>query len=315
MEPGGADADSMEQSTMNQVFTLFGKGVSQLLQQVVNQQTVVDELRGQNRSLQVQVANLTASLDEVEDRIFVRLQNMQPTIYTREGIPVDDALDTLVGKVQAANERLISNTETVSKVEAELSAKVDRDEFLAATADAVRAGESFADVSNGLQALQREIARVRQDAEDAQDRALQTIRLQVEAQMLRAQLGSDDQDLSEFVTRDELRDALARLRVGAPGAGADGDDEDASAVVEYVLAGGEADEARVQAAFEMLQDKKAQIDAGYAAENARIEREIGRLLRISGEADDDVEEEEDEPADEPAYRDAGTEAGEKGVYE
>jgi predicted nucleic acid-binding Zn-ribbon protein len=223
----------MDQSTLNQVFSLFGKGVTQILQQLVNQQTVVDELRAQNRSLQAQVANLTASLDEVEDRIFVRLQNMQPTVFTREGIPIDDALDTLAGKLQMMNERLVTNTESVHKVDAEVAGKVDRDEFTAVTNDTQRMSEGFDDVMNSLSAIQKDIQRQRQDNADSQDRLTETIRLQVQSEVLHADMNGEDRDLSLFVTRDELNQELAKLRLlGGVSDDADGVGDDAELLLQ-----------------------------------------------------------------------------------
>lgn len=301
MLPTGDEADNMEQSTLNYVFTLFGKGVTQMLQSTVNQQTLIDELRSQNRSLQTQVANLTAALDEVEDRIFVRLQNMQPTVYTREGIPIDDALDTLTSKYQTANEKLNNYQENFGKIDAELSAKVDRDEFLTATSDAQKASESFADLSNAFQALQKDLQKQRQENEDSFDRMQQTIKLQVESHQLRAQINNEEQDLSNYVTKEELNEIISKIKItGAVGAPSpEENDVDHSAVVEFALSGEGPTEEKVQNAYEMLQQKKAALDSNYAQQSAQIAQEMQRLVKIAENTtdnpyeDSDYDEEED----------------------
>ena len=208
MLPKGDEAENMEQSTLNNVFNLFGKGITQMLQQSVNQQTVIDELRAQNRSLQTQVANLTAAIDEVEDRIFVRLQNMQPTLYTREGVPFDDALDSISSKVRSLNEKITSNTEALSKIDAELTAKVDREEFVTANNEKQKVEESFGGLSNSIQAIQKDMKQVKQDIQDSNERMIQTIKFQIQSQMLHQQMSTEDQDLTDYVTKDELREKL-----------------------------------------------------------------------------------------------------------
>jgi hypothetical protein len=253
MLPKVETSEPMEQSTLNDVFTLCGKGMAQLLQQVVSQQTVIDELRAQTRSLQTQLVNVIASVEEVEDRVMVRIQNMQPTIFTREGVPLDDALDSFGTKIQAMSDRLVASTETVSKVDAEVSAKVDRDEFAAVANDTQRLTEALAEAINTIQTIQKDIHKQRQESEDSEDRLMQSVRLQVQSQIMKNQLNQQEVDLSNYVTRTELNAQLAKLKVNAEGS-----------VAELAFVGGVATDENVQTAFEALQQKKAALDQSYA---------------------------------------------------
>lgn len=307
MLPTGDDTDNMEQSTLNYVFQLFGKGVTQMLQQSVNQQTVIDELRAQNRSLQTQVANLTASLDEVEDRLFAKLQNMQPTIYTREGIPIDDALDTLTSKIQSLNEKMINNTDAVSKVDAELNAKVDRDEFQLQTNEQQKMGESFSDISNTMQAIQKEMQKMKQDSADVSDRMLQTIKFQIESHNMSKRL-NEDQDMTQFITRDELKHQINKLKLAAAStAERSKEDLDQSAVVQYTLSNGMSEE-KVKDAYTMLKKRKRDLDQKYKKDKENIDNEMSKLIKIAKNAektskknyslDEDEEESEEDTEDE-----------------
>jgi hypothetical protein len=75
---------------------------------------------------------------------------MQPTAFTREGIPIDDALDTLAGKLHSLNERLTNACDAVSKVDAEVNSKVDREEFRAVLNELRRMAEGFSDIANSV---------------------------------------------------------------------------------------------------------------------------------------------------------------------
>ncbi|EAY14726.1 hypothetical protein TVAG_038320 [Trichomonas vaginalis G3] len=280
MLPTGEDAENMEQSTMTYVFNLFGKGVTQMLQTSVQQQTYIDELRSQVRSLQTQVSNLTASIDEIENRIFVRLQSMQPTIYTREGIPFDDALDAINAKLQSQSEKLITSAETLSKFDSEIQNKVDREDFAASTQENARLTEAFQELSNGMESLQKELQRQRQENQDNNERNIQSIKLQIQQNALHKTLndGPDDSE-DKYVTRDELKDILAKIKVMGPSGGSG--EDDTSAIVEYALSGEGATEEKVKNAFEMLQKKQQDLDSNYKAQKGRIAEEYNRLMKIA----------------------------------
>ncbi|OHT03377.1 hypothetical protein TRFO_29243 [Tritrichomonas foetus] len=281
MLPVGDDAENMEQSTLNYVFSLFGKGITQILQQSVNQQTIIDEIRAQNRSLQTQVTNLTASMDEVEDRIFVRLQNMQPTIYTREGIPIDDALDSLSMKLVSINEKMISATESVNRVDAELSAKVDRDEFEEVSKETHHSSESFSDLSNTLQLIQKELQRLKQESQDSNDRMMQAIKYQVESRNIQNQMANEENDFSKYVLKDELNEMLKKLKLSGGALSESEQDIDSSAVVEFALSGDGPNEEKIHEAYQMLQKRKSDLENHYSTQSNMIDKEMSRLMKIA----------------------------------
>lgn len=309
MLPTGEDAENMEQSTMTYVFNLFGKGVTQMLQTSVQQQTYIDELRSQVRSLQTQVSNLTASIDEIENRIFVRLQSMQPTIYTREGIPFDDALDAITAKLQSQSEKLINNAETLSKFDNDIQNKVDREDFVASTQENARLTEAFQELSNGMQSLEKELQRQRQEIQDNNERNMQSIKLQIQQNALHKTLqdGPDDSE-DKYVTRDELRDALAKIKVMG-GTGVAASEDDTSAIVEYALSGEGATEEKVKTAFEMLQKKQQDLDSNYKAQKNKIADEYNRLMKIAevNQGEEDMDDYDYDFEDDEGWASAGEE--------
>ena len=283
----GEDGEEMEQAQLNQVFSLFGKGVTQMLQHVMNLQTVIDELRANNRSLQTQVTNLTSSLDEIEDRVLVRVQNSQQTFYTREGVPIDDALDALKSKLDSVNEKVVEGTETFAKIDAELAAKVDKEDYQATSAETQRVSEACSDLINGVHSMEKEIKKLKKDNETAQERMLKAVKLQVQSQHLKDEMNADDINAVEFVTKREMKEAIAKAKLtggggGGFGIGGTGDGSmESSAIVEYALSGDGPDEEKVKNAFEMLQQRKAQLEQGYAAESEKLAQDMARLVKIA----------------------------------
>lgn len=285
MLPTGEEADNMEQSTLQYVFNLFGKGVTQMLQTSVSQQTIIDELRAQIRALQTQVSNLTSSLDEVEDRIFVRLQNMQPTVYTREGIPIDDALDSINNKLQTFTEKITNSGDLLGKFEADLVNKVDREEFQQAIGDSQHNSDAFTELSNGLAALQKDLQKQRQEAEDANDRLLQSVRIQMESKALKSELQINNNEIDvPYVTHEELEKVIHQIRVLGNGGLAETNSTESienSAIAEFALSGEGPTEEKIQQAFELLQKKQESLDSKYSNQKAALAAEYDKLVKIA----------------------------------
>ena len=292
MLPSSETTGDMEQSTLNQVFALFGKGVTQMLQQSVNQQTIIDEIRAQLRSLQSQVSNVTASLDEIEERIFIRLQNQQPTIYTREGLPIDDALDVLNGKIQSANEKIVSNSEAITKIDADLASKIDREELTGGGKDSQGVNESFNNLSSTVKNLKKELQRQRKETESANERVMKTIKFQIESQLLQHQMGKDA-DISIYVTKDDLRKELAKLKVEGGLSSRSANELEDSATVNMVLQGGIADEKKLNKAFKILKRRKKNLENNYSQEAQQIDEELAKLMKIAKNAKRDDQDDYD----------------------
>jgi len=111
--------EKIESATMLYIFEMFGKSVTQMLQQSVSQQVEIDELRGQIRSLQGQVTHITTSIDEIEDRVFIKMQAARPVIYTRDGVPLDDALDMIQSRLQTIGEKSQAHDELLTRMDDE----------------------------------------------------------------------------------------------------------------------------------------------------------------------------------------------------
>ena len=292
MLPNAEESESMDQASMTYTFNLCAKAGAQMLQTSVQQQTYIDELRSQVRSLQTQVSNLTASIDEIENRIFVRLQSMQPTIYTREGIPFDDALDTLTAKLQTQSEKINNNQEHLEKIESEIQAKVDREDFVAASQEAQKTSDSFQDLSLGMQALQKELQRQRQENQDNNERVMQSLKLQIQQNALHQTIADGPQETGvSYVTHEELNAAISKLKVLGNEQAA-GDSVDSSAIVEFALGGDGVTQEKVEGAFEMLKKKQADIDAQYQLQKAKLADEYGRLMKVA-EANQESDDEDD----------------------
>ena len=323
MLPTGEDAESMDTATMAYTFNLCAKAGAQMLQTSVQQQTYIDELRSQVRSLQTQVSNLTASIDEIENRIFVRLQSMQPTIYTREGIPFDDALDSITAKLQTQNEKIINTSEHLEKFDAEIQSKVDREDFVAANQEAAKTAEQFEELSNSLQVLQKELQKQRQESQDNNDRIMQSLKLQIQQNTLRETISQGPEPSNEnFVTHEELRQAISKLKLMGPSntSNKGSSSMEDSAIIEFTLGGEGVTQEKVKSAFKMLKKKQKDIDSQYKAQKAKLAEQYGQLMKVAeanqaldeedesdirvdseGDADEDSEWEYEEDVDDDEY--------------
>jgi len=309
MLPTGEEADRMEQSTLNYVFNLFGKGVSQMLQTNVNQQTLIDELRSQVRSLQTQVSNLVGSIDEIENRIFVRMQSMQPTIYTREGIPFDDALDTLTAKLQTTSEKVVNNIESINRLDVDLQNKIDREEYLNTMSESNKAAEAYSDLSVGLQNLQKELQKQRQETLEANEHMFQSMRIQIQQQnnsssKIESHVSGT---INSFVTHDELQMILSHLNISKShsidtGLGS----------LDFNVSTENLTEEKVSQAIELLKKKQIDLDTNYSHQKNKIDDEYQKLYKFaeSNATISDPEnwvsdefEEEEEISNEPDIRD------------
>jgi hypothetical protein len=78
---------------------MFNRTTIQMLQGTLNLQGTLDEIHGQIWNLQMQVMNITNSFDEFEERMFLKLQDSRPTIFTSDVVPLDDVLEVISTKL------------------------------------------------------------------------------------------------------------------------------------------------------------------------------------------------------------------------
>jgi hypothetical protein len=93
-------------------FDMFGKSVIQMLHSSPSHETIVDELRAQVRHHQSEITEITKVFEELENRTFVKLQQCQTTVGTRDGIPWDNALNLMQEKMMSFDQRTSSHDET-----------------------------------------------------------------------------------------------------------------------------------------------------------------------------------------------------------
>lgn len=272
-------SDNIEPSTMNYVFDMFGKSVSQMLQASINQQTMIDELRSQIRAVQAQVNNVTNTLEEFEDRIFVKVQEMRPVIYTRDGIPFDDALDLITQKLNAISDKSQEHTETMERFNNELKNKLDQDTFETSSRDTQHAVESVSELNLGFMSVQKEQARQRQELDEIHEKVMKTVSLKLEQFQLQKSM---DESLNVeddgFVKLSEFKREIANLKKNINGFGFGFELPEG-----YVPTGNPAEDQ-----FNLLQLQQQQLEAAYQAQKRKITANMETLLAATEEEDEDL---------------------------
>ncbi|KAK8833889.1 hypothetical protein M9Y10_011526 [Tritrichomonas musculus] len=270
-------SDNIEASTMTYVFDMFGKSVTQMLQASIQQQTAIDELRQQIRSCQTQITNICGTLEDFEDRMSVRLSEMRPTIYTRDGIPIDDALEMLQNKIQSSAEKSISQDETITRIEAELKGKLDIEEFESTSQAANEANDSFTNMSMSIQTLQKELQKQRSEQDSMLEKCSQMVQIQIQRLKTQSVLGGggfDDSD--QYVTKAKFKEVIEKLTKQ----GIKKDEENES---DYF------DENDLEGTLNRIKKHSAQVDEEYRMKKAKLDQNLNKVLNMLRENDDEDE--------------------------
>ncbi|OHT17020.1 hypothetical protein TRFO_12715 [Tritrichomonas foetus] len=272
--------DNIEASTMTYVFDMFGKSVTQMLQASINQQTAIDELRAQIRSCQAQITNICGTLEELEDRTFVKLQEMRPTIYTRDGLPLDDALEMLQNKVQATAEKSVSQDEAIARLDVEVKAKLDVDQFENTSKATTEMTDSFEDISMTIQSIQKELQKQRSESDSIFEKCTQLVQMQV--QRLGTQMAMNDdfgEGESKFVTRKKFHEVISKLQKGG-GMGLAHDESDLF------------DENDLEGTLDKIKKHSAALDDEYNRRKSKLDANLNKVLSLLGEGNEEEEEAE-----------------------
>ena len=103
-------------------------------------------------------------------------------------------------------------------------------------------------------------------------------KFQIESQLLQHQMGKDA-DISIYVTKDDLRKELAKLKVEGGLSSRSANELEDSATVNMVLQGGIADEKKLNKAFKILKRRKKNLENNYSQEAQQIDVELAKLMK------------------------------------
>ena len=268
--------ENIETSTMTYVFDMFGKSVSQMLQASINQQVAIDELRAQLRSVQTQLSNVVGTLEEFEDRIFVKVQEMRPTIYTRDGIPLDDALEMVQNKVSVIGDRNQSQTEQIDRIENEIKNKVDleiyeNDKNLSNNNNNQNNPELF----NSIQEIQKTILLQKQDIDQIGDKVLKMVQLKLDGFADNHNFNIDDEFSDGYITKKYFDNQINKIKESQGIFTIDIDEN---------LKGSSIDNS-----FSYLQAQQDRLDELYNAQKEKIASGFTHLLTIAQEEEEEEE--------------------------
>ncbi|EAX89153.1 hypothetical protein TVAG_409360 [Trichomonas vaginalis G3] len=276
--------EKIEPSTMNYVFDMFGKSVSQMLQSSVTQQTMIDELRAQIRSLQTQVTNVCNSFQDFEDRLYIKVQEMRPTIYTRDGIPIDDALEMMQNKINQCTDKVQQQNETLDRFDIDLKQKIDQDAFESQFRDAKNAIDSYSEITQTIQTLQKDFQKQRDDMDSLTEHAMQMVQLKIEQfSNNKTPLGEADVlDANDEYAKKSYVDQQIKLVASNPFGLPD--------MSSFTPSGD-----NIQDQFTLLQMQQEQLEKAYQAQKAKLGQNYDQLYsKLDEEEDEDFEDDSKE---------------------
>lgn len=297
-------SDNIEASTMTYVFDMFGKSVTQMLQASINQQTAIDELRQQIRSCQTQITNICGTLDEFEENLLIKMQEMRPTIYTRDGVPIDDSLEALQTKIQKLTEKSQSNEESIQRVTSELTDKLDADQFDKISEKASEASEGFTNISLTIQNIQKDLQKQRSETDAMMERTTQLVQLQLKKFGAQASLDSTintnfepKKEEEKYVTMETFKRVVLKLQQQQVGMGSQRDDD-------YDIF----DENDLEGTLKKIQKRQSQLDADYLKKKSKLDANLNKVISLLGgpEANEESKEDGNDYDDKDEY---GTETG------
>ena len=293
--------EPIEVPTMKHIFDMFGKSVTQMLQMSLSQQTAIDELRAQLRSCQTQITNITNTIDEFEERTLIKLQEMRPTIYTRDGLPIDDALELVENKVATVVEKTAGYGDSISRLEDEMKEKVDNEHFESEIKLASDANAAFQETALTIQSLQKELQRQRGEMDNMLERCGQMVKLQIEQYKIKRDL--DKPQSVEYVTEDRLKDVVNKLKM-AIASGANVDNLDLF------------DENDLEGTLARLKKANTDLDDEYLRKKEKLGSQLNRVMELLGDGDEAEDTVEWEPefdvtldGQEHEYRNMGINVG------
>lgn len=271
-------SENIESSQMNYIFEMFGKSMTQMLQQCLNQQIAIDELRAQLRANQNQISNITSTLEEFEDRLYVKIQEIRPTIYTRDGLTIDDALDLLTNKVNANTSARTAMEEELNRLDNEIKSKVDSESFENSLKDSHSNDHVYNEMSSAFQNIQKDLQKQQDNFDSLSQRVMEMVQVQVQTFITKSQLEQEDSEGP--VTRKEFNETIEQLKKkGIFGL------EDPTDLINAALSGDGPLDSRIQVGFNALKQQQDTLEALYNSYKEKINQNYSRLMEAAGDED------------------------------
>lgn len=268
--------DALDVPTMKNVFEMFAKSVSQILQSSTDQQTFLDEVRAQMRSLQNQITKIDNQMDEFENRIFIKIQEMKPTIYTRDGVPLDDAIDLIQQKSNAFTEKALLQQEAISRLENDVSLKVDSDFFKTTIEEKMENIKAVGELSSSLYSLKVDFQKQRDETSQLSEKMTEMVDQKLESHRIKVEAENFEADMP--VTRSVFETELRKLKYGIFGS------DMQETPLDRALASG--DPAQIAEAFEFLMNQQNMLEDVYGKQKQKLEDQLGRLQNIGEDSED-----------------------------
>ncbi|KAK8893509.1 hypothetical protein M9Y10_021931 [Tritrichomonas musculus] len=202
--------DIITPNTMNTMkhlgesFDSYNFGIHQLLNFQFMLYDSLNELAAKFTSLKTEVSFLGNQLLNIDDAVSNYMKENPIEVYTRDGVPIDDALSVLQEKISSLNDRITSINDKNEKFDLIINESASKEALLNLSAELERNTETNNETALAVQMIQKEINRQKDGDDNKWEVIRDMFRQQVEQYGASIDQKVDQSDLSEYVKHSEL---------------------------------------------------------------------------------------------------------------
>ncbi|OHT05035.1 hypothetical protein TRFO_06005 [Tritrichomonas foetus] len=193
-------------------FDSFNLGIRQMLNFQFMLFDALNELAAKFVSLKTEVSFLGNQLLNVDDAVSTYLASHPVEVYTRDGVPIDDAISILQDRLNATSERLNLINEKTEKYDIIMSDSVSKDVINNINMELERTTETSNETSMAVQMIQRELTKQKDQDDNKWDVVRNMFKQQVEQYGTVIDSKVESSDLVDYVKHSELAELMALFR-------------------------------------------------------------------------------------------------------
>lgn len=197
---------------LGESFDTYNFGIHQLLNFQFLLYDSLNDLAAKFTSLKTEVSFLGNQILNIDDAVSNYMRDNPIEVYTRDGVPIDDALSALQEKIKLLNEHITTINDKNDKYEMIFNDAASKESVLNVKAELERASEANNETAVAVQLIQKEINR-QKDGDDTKWEVIRDMfRQQVEQYGATIDQKVDQADLGEYVKHSELAEITNLFR-------------------------------------------------------------------------------------------------------
>lgn len=193
-------------------FDSYNFGIHQLLNFQFMLYDALNDLAAKFTSLKTEVSFLGNQLLNVDDAVSTYMKDHPIELYTRDGVPIDDALSALQEKIKSLNEHMTSINEKNEKFDLIINDVASKESVADVKSELEKTTETSNETALAVQMIQKEINR-QKDGEGTKWEVIRDMfRQQVEQYGASIEQKIDQSDLADYVKHTELIELTSLFR-------------------------------------------------------------------------------------------------------